>query len=63
MVQGGKMSKIVDVIRVWILGVWMWIGCQILGFQWVDIYAPKDEVVGVTFSFSEEYINKISNDK
>lgn len=42
------------------LSIWIWFGKKILGFTCVDVYSPnKEDVVGITFSTSEIYINKV----
>lgn len=41
-------------------GLWVQFGHKFYGFHHVGIYAPNDEVVAVTFSQSEEYIDRVS---
>lgn len=44
--------------------IWLWIGAKLIGFNYIDIYSPdKKEVTAITFSRSEEYINKIQEIK
>jgi len=47
-----------------LLQIWLWCGLHIFGFKHVDIYSPdEDEVVGMTFSISEDYLDKIKDVK
>ena len=40
--------------------IWVWLGLKVFRWEYVDIYSPdKDEVIAVTFSHDEEYIDKI----
>lgn len=44
--------------------LWLFIRLGVKLFNCVDIYSPdKDEVVAVTFSNSESYINKVMRTK
>ena len=50
------------------LKFFVWFGMTFLHFNYIDIYSPgfetgdeNEKVVAVTFSISEEYINKIHN--
>lgn len=44
--------------------IWVWFGHKVFGWHHIDIYAPnKKEVTGITFSQSEDYINKIQKVK
>jgi len=43
-----------------LLKFWIWFGTKIIGFKNIDIYSPnKEDVIAVTFSHSEYYIDKI----
>ena len=46
-----------------LLTIWIWIGTKVIGFELVDIYSPgeseNNNVVAVTFSHLETYINKV----
>jgi len=43
-----------------LLKFWIWYGKIIIDFEHVDIYSPnKKDVVAITFSHSEDYIDKI----
>jgi hypothetical protein len=47
-----------------LLRFWLWFGLKFVGYNYVDIYSPdKEKVIGITFSMSEEYINKVSSIK
>ena len=40
--------------------IWLWFGTKILGWPFIDIYsADKENVTAITFSRSEEYIDKV----
>jgi hypothetical protein len=56
-------SSISDIIlKYMLLRFWLWFGLKFIGFDYVD--SPnKEEVLGITFSVSEEYINKVQNIK
>ena len=41
-----------------ILHFWIWLGKK-LGFNFVDMYAPDEDVIAITFSKDEEYIDKV----
>lgn len=49
--------------------IWVWFGHKLFGWHYIDLYSPnqdKDpnaEVIGITFSSSEEYINRIAKTK
>lgn len=49
----------IEFIYVNLFGVWCWIGVKLLGFSYLDIFAPEDGVVAITFSKCEEYIDEI----
>jgi len=46
---------------------WVWFGHKFFGWHYIDMYSPgsdKDpdaEVIGITFSSSEEYINRVAD--
>ena len=40
--------------------IWMWIGVKLLKWPCISVYSPdKENVVAVTFSDSEEFINEV----
>ncbi len=42
--------------------IWLWFGAKILKWKYIDIYSPdKDNVVAITFSMDEEYIEKVGD--
>jgi len=44
--------------------IWLWFGVKIIKWKYIDIYCPdKEDVIAITFSMDEEYINKISKIK
>ena len=61
--------KILEWLRYQFFGVWIWVGHKSFGWHYVDIYSPgkeKDEdapVVGITFTSSEEYRDKVAKVK
>ena len=44
-----------------LLTIWIWIGTKVIGFELVDVYSQGEskDVVAVTFSHSEPYIDKV----
>jgi len=46
---------------------WVWFGHKFFGWHYIDMYSPgsdKDpdaEVIGITFSSSQEYINRVAD--
>jgi len=42
-----------------LLRIFLWLGSKL--FKYVDIYAPDNNVIGITFSNNEDYINKVTN--
>jgi hypothetical protein len=42
-----------------LLKIFLWLGSKL--FKYVDIYSPDNNVIGITFSNNEDYIEKISN--
>jgi len=40
--------------------IWVWFAVKILRWKYIDIYSPdKEDVIAITFSMDEDYINKI----
>jgi len=45
-----------------LLKFWIWYGTKIICFKYIDIYSPdKKDVIAITFSHSEYYINKVQS--
>lgn len=57
----------IEWLRYNLFMVWVWIGHKAFGWHYIDMYSPGSdknpdaEVIGITFSSSEEYITKIQN--
>lgn len=48
----------------WKVHVFLWWAINILGFDFVDLKSVDegdDELEAITFSFSQDYINKVGN--
>jgi hypothetical protein len=47
------------------MSLWLWIGTKLLGYPFVDVYAPGDgtdnPVQAITFSYNELYIKAIAD--
>ncbi len=39
--------------------IWLWFGVKILGWKYIDIYSPDEDVIAMTFSMDEEYLDKV----
>ena len=57
-----------DVLKHWyqslVLKLFLVLGTKVLGYNLVDIYSPKKDVVlAITFSVSKEYIKRLSKIK
>lgn len=50
-----SMKRIVTNILFYIMG---WAGSKL--FQYMDMYVPKKNVEGITFTNNEKYLNKVS---
>jgi hypothetical protein len=46
-----------------LLTIWIWLGTKVIGFELMDIYSPgeSDNVVAITFSHSEMYLDKVQD--
>ncbi|MHA2066499.1 MAG: hypothetical protein ACXABY_19175 [Candidatus Thorarchaeota archaeon] len=56
-----------DKIQDLVLQLWVWLGFKVLGYSHISIYVPNEkklgddaEVVAITFSTNEEYIDRMS---
>jgi hypothetical protein len=60
-------NDFVDGLQMFFFGIWLWMGKTIMGWQYVDVYAPGNDkdpeakVMGVTFANDEKYINKVAD--
>ena len=56
-----------DTLRYYLFMAWVWIGHKSFGWHYLDIYSPNSDkdpnadVVGITFSSSEDYIKRIQD--
>ena len=50
-----------EIIRGYIFQTWAWFGHKVFGWHYIDVYAPNEVVVGITFSNDEKYIDKVGD--
>ena len=39
--------------------IWLWFGVKILKWKFIDIYSPGEDVIAMTFSMDEEYLDEV----
>lgn len=52
-----------DWLRVKAFALWVEFGHKLFGFHHVGMYAPDDNIVAITLSQSEEYVDRVSEIK
>ena len=45
----------------WVFAYWMIFGMKVLGYKFVLPYVPKDDIIAITFSTRQDYVDKICN--
>jgi hypothetical protein len=51
-------------MKYYLFALWCKIGCRYFGFKAFDIYSrDRKNIVGVTFSTDEKYLNKVGKIK